>query len=214
MMNKTEIVGRILSCGVITIARTDDPGGLARAAEAVRAGGVDVFEVTMGVPGALEVLADLKRRFAPDILIGAGTVLDPETARAVILAGAEFIVTPALNPEVILMAKRYGKATVPGALTPTEILSAWEAGADVVKVFPARVGGPAYIRDVLAPLPQIRLAPTGGVGPDNAAEYIRAGASALGMSALLDKRLIAEGRFGELTEMARRLVGIIRQARG
>jgi Entner-Doudoroff aldolase len=151
MIGKTEILNRLLACKVVTIARTDDPAGLAKAASAIRKGGLDVFEVTMGVPGAVEVLKDLSAQLAPEVLLGAGTVLDAETARAVILAGAQFIVTPAFNPEVVTMANRYGKAVVPGAFTPTEILSAWEAGADMVKVFPARMGGPAYIKDLLAP---------------------------------------------------------------
>jgi 2-dehydro-3-deoxyphosphogluconate aldolase/(4S)-4-hydroxy-2-oxoglutarate aldolase len=205
MIGKTEILNRLLACKVVTIARTDDPAGLAKAASAIRKGGLDVFEVTMGVPGAVEVLKDLSAQLAPEVLLGAGTVLDAETARAVILAGAQFIVTPAFNPEVVTMANRYGKAVVPGAFTPTEILSAWEAGADMVKVFPARMGGPAYIKDLLAPLPQLRLVPTGGVSLDNAAEYLKAGAAAVGMSALLDKKLIARGDFGQLTEMTLKL---------
>jgi len=213
MLVKTEILTRIVNCGVVSIARTEDPNWIVEAAQAVKAGGIDVFEVTMSVPGALDVLRDLSKCCAADLLIGAGTVLDSETARAAILAGAEFIVTPSLNPEVITMALRYGKVVIPGAFTPTEILTAWEAGADFVKVFPARTLGPGYIQDVLAPLGQVLLLPTGGVTLENAADYIRAGAVGVGMTALLDKKLIAEGRYDVITRNAKRLKDSIRKVR-
>jgi 2-dehydro-3-deoxyphosphogluconate aldolase/(4S)-4-hydroxy-2-oxoglutarate aldolase len=213
MAEKEEILTRILDCGIVTIARSEDSSWITEAAKAVNAGGIDIFEVTMGVPGALDVLHRLSERFAADILLGAGTVLDAETARAAILAGAEFIVTPSFNPDVITMALRYGKVVVPGALTPTEILTAWEAGADIVKVFPIRTLGPTYIRDVLAPLPQVRLMAVGGVTLDNAADFIRAGAVGVGLSALLNKKLIAEAKYDEITHMASTLKNSIREAR-
>ena len=214
MPAKTEILNRIVNCGVVSIARTDDSSWIAKAVRALKAGGIDVFEVTMSVPGALDVLRDLSRPGTDDILLGAGTVLDGETARAAILAGAEFIVTPSLNPDVITMAHRYGKVVIPGAFTPTEIITAWETGADFVKVFPAHCLGPGYIKDVLAPLDQVMLLPTGGVTLDNAVDYIRAGAVGVGMTALFDKDLIAEGRYDEITRHARQLRDSIRRARG
>ena len=213
MPGKTEILARILECGVVTIARTEDSSWIAEAAKAVKAGGIDIFEVTMSVPGALDVLHNLSEQFAPDILLGAGTVLDGETARAAILAGAEFIVTPSLNPDVISMALRYAKVVVPGALTPTEILTAWEAGADIVKIFPIRTFGPTYLKDVLAPLPQVRMLAVGGVTIENAADFIRAGAVGVGLSALLNKKLIAERKYAEITHMASRLKNSVREAR-
>ncbi|MBS1253024.1 MAG: KHG/KDPG aldolase [Anaerolineales bacterium] len=214
MTQGTDILSRLIDAGVVAIVRTDDPSQLMQVAEALKAGGVDTFEVTMTVPGALDVIREATQRFGSEILVGAGTVLDGETARAAILAGAEFIVSPCSNPALITVARRYGKVVAPGALSPTEILTAWEAGADIVKVFPIRQGGPRYVRDVLAPLPQIRLMPTGGVNLENAADFIRAGAVAVGMgSALVDKQLLAEGRFDELTNRAHRLVDSIREAR-
>jgi len=209
-----EILSRLIETGVVAIVRTDDPSQLMRVAEVLKAGGIETFEVTMTVPGALDVIREVSQRFGPDLIVGAGTVLDGETARSAILAGAQFIVSPTLSQSVITVTRRYGKVVVPGALSPTEILAAWEAGADIVKVFPIRLGGPRYLRDVLAPLPQVRLMPTGGVNLENAADFIRAGAVAVGIgSALVDKQLLAEGRFDDLTDRARRLVVSIREAR-
>jgi 2-dehydro-3-deoxyphosphogluconate aldolase/(4S)-4-hydroxy-2-oxoglutarate aldolase len=214
MLNKAEILTRITRSGVVAVARFEDPEPLFEAARALLAGGVDVFEVTMTVPDALDVLRGISRRLAPDVVVGAGTVLDGETARSAILAGAQFVVAPTLQPDVIAVARRYGCVAVPGALSPTEILAAWEHGADVVKVFPAGVGGPAYIRDVLAPLPQIPLMPTGGVTLENAADFISAGAVVVGLgSALVDSRLLAAGRFEVLTERAEHLIRAVRAAR-
>jgi len=212
-MDKKQVLARIEACGVVSIARVEDASQLIPTVEALKKGGVDVFEVTMSVPGAIDVIRDIVKALAPDVLIGAGTVLDGETARAALLAGAEFIVTPALKPEVIAVGRRYGNVVTAGALTPSEILAAWEAGSDVVKVFPARSMGPEYIRDVRAPLPQIPLMPTGGVNVDNAADYIKAGAVALGMTALLDKKLMAERKFDQITDNARRLRDLIDNAR-
>ncbi len=212
-MDKIDVLKRIRACGVVSIARVEDASELIPTVEALIKGGVDVFEVTMSVPGAIEVIRDISKHFGNDVLLGAGTVLDSETARAAMLAGAEFLVTPAITPSVIESARRYGKVVTPGALTPTEILRAWELGGDVIKVFPARQMGPSYIRDVLAPLPQIPLMPTGGIDIDNAADYIRAGATALGMTWLIDKKLMAAHQFDKITDNARRLRGIIEEAR-
>ncbi|MBI3286992.1 MAG: bifunctional 4-hydroxy-2-oxoglutarate aldolase/2-dehydro-3-deoxy-phosphogluconate aldolase [Chloroflexi bacterium] len=213
-MEKNDILSALIDLGVVVILRSDDPGQLMRAVEALRAGGLRAFEVTMTVPGALDVMRDVGHRFGSEILLGAGTVLDGETARSAILAGGQFIVSPSLSQSVITAAHRYSKVVVPGAFTPTEILTAWEAGADIVKVFPIRSVGPHYLKDVLAPLPQVRLMPTGGVNLENAADFIRAGAVAVGMGgALLDKAILAEGRFEELTERARRLLDAIQRAR-
>lgn len=213
-MDKAEILGRLTRSGVVAVARYEDPEPLFEAARALLAGGVDVFEVTMTVSDALDVLREVSRRLAPDVVVGAGTVLDGETARSAILAGAQFVVSPTMQPDVISVARRYGRVVIPGALSPTEILAAWERGADVVKVFPARQGGPKYLSDILAPLPQIPLMPTGGVTLENAADFIRVGAVAVGIgSALTDSRLLAAGRFAELTERAERVSRAVQAAR-
>ena len=168
----------------------------------------------MTTPGALDVIGECANRLGDEILLGAGTVLDPETARAAILAGAEYIVTPTLNPDVITLCRRYDKVIIPGALTPTEILTAWECGADIVKVFPATAVGPRYFKDVKAPLPQIDLIPTGGVDLDNAADFIRAGACAVAVGGnLVDKAAVAAGEWQVLTDTARKYVETVRDAR-
>ena len=173
------------------------------------------IEITLTVPDALEVIREVARDLGGEILLGAGTVLDPETARAAILAGAEYVVAPTVNFDVIRMCRRYDKVVMPGAFTPTEVLAAWEAGADVVKVFPADVGGPNYLKALLAPLPQVRLMPTGGVDLDNAAAFLKAGACCLGVgSSLVDKDAIARGDFARICDLAQQFVRIMRDARG
>jgi 2-dehydro-3-deoxyphosphogluconate aldolase/(4S)-4-hydroxy-2-oxoglutarate aldolase len=185
--------------------------------EVIRAladGGVTVSEVTFTVPNALEVLRKARQELGDAVLLGAGTVLDPETARAAILAGAEFIVSPTLNVDVIRLCNRYGKVCMPGAFTPTEILAAWDAGADIVKVFPAEVLGPAFFKAMRGPLPHIRLMPTGGVDLTTAADFLKAGACCLGIgSQLVDPRAVAERDFGRLRDLARQYVGIVKQTR-
>ena len=183
-------------------------------ASAIAAGGVTVLEVTMTVPGAIRVMRRLAEE-RPDILIGAGTVLDPETARMCILEGAQFVVSPALNVKTIEMCHRYGVAVLPGALTPTEIVTAWEAGADVVKIFPASsLGGAKYLKSVKAPLPQVEMIPTGGVSQATAAEFLEAGAFALGVGAdLVNLKAIAEGHPETITESARKYLAIVRKFR-
>jgi 2-dehydro-3-deoxyphosphogluconate aldolase/(4S)-4-hydroxy-2-oxoglutarate aldolase len=200
--------------GVIAIMRTQSSEQLLRAADAIRAGGVCAVEVTMTTPGALAVIESAVSRYDQDVLFGAGTVLDVETARAAILAGARFIVAPTLDVEVIALCRRYSVLVFPGAFTPTEILAAWQAGADMVKVFPAGFGGPDFIKALKAPLPQVDLVPVGGVGMNNVADFIRAGATAVGVgSALINQRLLDGGDFAALTERAGCLIGAVRRGR-
>jgi 2-dehydro-3-deoxyphosphogluconate aldolase/(4S)-4-hydroxy-2-oxoglutarate aldolase len=209
-MSKGDVLGRILDSKVIAVVRLDTSAQLLQVARAIRAGGVEVIEFTMTTPDALSMIEETGRTLGDDVLLGAGTVLDAETARLAILAGARFLVSPTLSRETIETCHRYDVVSIPGALTPTEILTAWEWGADLVKVFPARVGGPQYISDLLAPLPQVRLVPTGGVGPSNAGEFIRAGAKAVAVgSALVSTEVVAKGDFDLLTERARQLVAAV-----
>ena len=210
-MNGT--LDRIIACGVVAVLRADSSKELIDVSQALRDGGVVALEMTMTTPGALKVIEDAAAKMK-DSIIGAGSVLDPETARAAILAGAEFIVGPTFHPGVVEMAKRYGKLVMPGAFAPTEILTAWQAGADLVKVFPASVGGPAYFKDVKGPLPQVRLMPTGGVDLTTAGNFIRAGACALGAgSAMIDKKAVTAGQFHVVAETARKFVEEVRKAR-
>jgi 2-dehydro-3-deoxyphosphogluconate aldolase/(4S)-4-hydroxy-2-oxoglutarate aldolase len=213
-MHRDEQITRIEHSGVIAIVRFDRSEQLMQVAQAIKAGGVDVIEFTMTTPGALDIIRESTREFGDEVLLGAGTVLDAETARAAILAGAEFIVSPTLDAAVIEVCRRYSKVVIPGAFTPTEILTAWELGADFVKVFPASAGGPAYLKAVLAPLPQVKLVPVGGVSLDNAADFIRAGAAAIAVGGnLVKKKAIAEGDFAELTRTAERFVTAIEKVR-
>jgi 2-dehydro-3-deoxyphosphogluconate aldolase/(4S)-4-hydroxy-2-oxoglutarate aldolase len=205
-MDKREMMELIQTTGAIAIMRAKSSDQLLAAADAIRAGGVQVIEVTMTTPGALDVIRQATERYGADVLFGVGSVLDPESARAAILAGAQFVVSPTLNLKTIELCHRYAIPVVPGAYTPTEILTAWEAGADMVKVFPASIGGPAYLKAVKAPLPQIKLVPVGGVNLDNTADFIRAGAEVVGVgSALVSQKLLEAGDFATLTERARRL---------
>lgn len=204
----------IMDCGVIAIVRVGSSEEAIEVCNAIAKGGVKPIEVTMTVPGAVDVIKEFKSAVKGEVLVGAGTVLDPETARAVILAGAEFIVMPTLNLGVIEVCHRYGKVVIPGTFTPTEILTAWEAGADIVKVFPAGVVGPQYLKDIRGPLPQVRLTPTGGVNLDNTPEFIRAGAVAVSVgTALVDKKAVAEKRLDVITENARKFVEVVRRGR-
>ncbi len=214
-MDKRSIAQRIEQAGVVAVVRLSEASELARVADAIRAGGVDIIEFTLTTPGALEIIQQSAHKFGDDVLLGAGTVLDSETARAAILAGAQFIVSPTTDFGTIELCHRYGKVVIPGAFTPTEILAAWQAGADFVKVFPAGVVGPGYLKDVLGPLPQVKLVPTGGVGKDNAGDFIRAGAAALAVGGdLVNNKLVAAGAFDQLTANARDLVAAVRAARG
>jgi 2-dehydro-3-deoxyphosphogluconate aldolase / (4S)-4-hydroxy-2-oxoglutarate aldolase len=203
-MDKIEMLRGMIDTGVVAIVRLNSSESLTRVAEAIAEGGVRYIEFTMTTPGALEVLGKVTGRFGDDVIFGAGTVLDAETARAAILAGARFVVAPNLNPEVITLCNRYSAPSMPGALTPTEIMQAWDLGADVVKVFPCNNLGPDFIKAVLAPFPQIKLAPVGGVDLDNVADYMRAGSACVGVgSSLVNSKLIANGDWAGLTERAR-----------
>lgn len=215
-MKSSEIKQRIIDIGVVPVVRADSPDEALQAVEAIKAGGVPILEITMTVPGAVKVIEKIADRFGGDVVLGAGTVLDPETARACILAGATFVVSPALNLATIELCKRYSVPICPGALTPTEVVTAWQAGADFVKVFPcSAMGGASYIKGLKAPLPQIELIPTGGVNLNTAAEFIRAGSSALGIGAdLVDLKAIRAGNAALVTERAEQFVRIVRDSRG
>jgi 2-dehydro-3-deoxyphosphogluconate aldolase / (4S)-4-hydroxy-2-oxoglutarate aldolase len=214
-MKKTEVLHRINETGVMPVLRAASVDEALALARAIEAGGIRVLEVTMTVPGAIEVIRSLVRERGDRILIGAGTVLDPETARACILAGALFIVSPALNLKTIELCRRYSVTVIPGALTPTEVLTAWEAGADIVKVFPCNaVGGASYLRALKAPLPQIELIPTGGVSLSTASEFLAAGAFALGVgSDLVNAKAIVDGKPEIITQIAKEYVETIRKWR-
>lgn len=205
---------KILESGLVAIIRHTEARGLIEVMRAIAAGGIRVAEVTFTVPDAVEVLKEAKKSLKDEVLLGAGTVLDPETCRAAILAGAEFIVSPTVNREVIAMCRRYNKVVMPGAFTPTEILTAWEAGADIVKVFPSEVLGPAFFRAVLRPLPQVRLMPTGGVELKSVVDYVKAGACCLGIgSPLVDPKWVASQDYSALTQRAQEFVDALRNAR-
>jgi 2-dehydro-3-deoxyphosphogluconate aldolase/(4S)-4-hydroxy-2-oxoglutarate aldolase len=213
MATHLDILNRLVQEKLVAVVRLDSGDQLIKVAEALKAGGISVIEFTVPTPNSLEMIKQASSHFGDEVLMGAGTVLDPETARAAILSGAQFIVTPALNPKTIEICRRYGKPIIPGALTPTEILTAWEAGADMVKVFPADTMGPGYIKAVLAPLPQIRLVPTGGVSAENAAEYLKAGAVALGVGGkLVSKEAVARGDWAAITAEAQKLVQAVHRA--
>jgi 2-dehydro-3-deoxyphosphogluconate aldolase/(4S)-4-hydroxy-2-oxoglutarate aldolase len=214
-MNKSEVLKQIKEVGIIPVVRATTADEAMRAIDAIREGGIAVLEITMTVPGAVDVIEQVTARFGNDALVGAGTVLDAETAKACIAAGAQFIVSPALNMETIAYCRAQDVAVMPGALTPTEVVQAWNAGADLVKVFPAgAVGGASYLKALKAPLPQIELVPTGGVSLKTAADFIKAGAAALGVGAdLVDIKAIREGQAGLITDRAKQFVQIVHEAR-
>lgn len=214
-MNKSEVVQTIRDVGIIPVVRAQSADEAMRAIDAIREGGISLLEITMTVPGAVGVIEEVSKRYGADALVGAGTVLDGQTARACIDAGAQFVVSPSLNLETIEVCRGHGVAVLPGALTPTEVVNAWSAGADFVKVFPAgAVGGASYLKALKAPLPQIELVPTGGVSLKTAADFIKAGASALGVGAdLVDLKALREGQQEIITERARQFVRIVREAR-
>lgn len=213
-MKKAEVLNALRTTGLVPVLRAESEAQALALAAAIADGGVNVLEITMTVPGAIQVMRKLAQA-RPDLLIGAGTVLDAETARSCILEGAAFVVSPALNLKTIEMCHRYSVAVLPGALTPTEIVTAWQAGADVVKVFPASaVGGAKYLKSVKAPLPQVELIPTGGVSLATAAEFLEAGAFALGVGAdLVNQKAIVEGHPETITEHARQYLAIVRKYR-
>jgi len=214
-MSSANILAALVEGAIVPVVRASSPDAALRAVEAIANGGIRSAEITMTVPGAVGVLEKLAGRFGGKLLLGAGTVLDPETARACLLAGAEFIVSPCLKPATIEMAKRYSKPVFPGALTPTEVLTAWEAGADAVKVFPCgNVGGAKYIKALKGPFPQIQLIPTGGVNLETIGDFLKAGACAVGVGGeLVDASLIQQSRFDALTERAQQFLAAVAKAR-
>ncbi|HUY34615.1 MAG TPA: bifunctional 4-hydroxy-2-oxoglutarate aldolase/2-dehydro-3-deoxy-phosphogluconate aldolase [Pirellulales bacterium] len=213
-MSKASHLDRLLGEGIVAIIRAADPSRLVDVAQALIDGGVSVMEVTFTVPRAEQVLERVADRLGDKVLLGAGTVLDTETARMAMAAGARFIVSPVVNFEVIRFCRRYDMLVLPGALTPTEVLAAWEAGADIVKIFPSEVTGPGYLKALAGPLPQVRLMPTGGVHLQTAADFLRAGACALGIGgSLVDPKAVAEGDLARITSLARQFVQIVRETR-
>lgn len=206
----SDVLNEVMDRKIVAIIRAPSSELLVDVARAIYEGGIRVIEVTMTVPNALEIIAEVNRQLGDKIVLGAGSVIDSETARAAMLAGAEFIVSPVVRPDVIQCCKRYGKAVMPGAFTPTEILTAWEAGADVVKVFPANIGGPAYLKAVNAPLPQVRLMPTGGVDLDTLESFMNAGACAVGLgSSLVTKEAMAAGDVNQIRTLSAQYVELM-----
>jgi len=214
-MDKTKIMQHMHELGLVPVLRASSAEEAITIADAIMAGGVNILEVTMTVPGAIRVIEQLANHHGTKLLLGAGTVLDPETARSCILAGAQFIVSPALDLRTIELCRRYSVPIMPGALTPTEIVTAWQAGADVVKVFPcSAVGGAKYLKALQGPLPQIQLIPTGGVSLSTAEEFLAAGAFALGVGGdLVDAKAAREGRTSVITENAQKYLAIVKKFR-
>ncbi len=213
--SKEKALGRIREVGLVPIVRAPSAEDAMLAAEAIVAGNIGILEITMTIPHAIRLMEKVADKFGDKLLLGAGTILDTETARAALLAGAEFIVTPALNIDVIELARRYSKPIMPGALTPTEVLTAWQSGADIVKVFPCGlVGGAKYIKALKGPFPQIELIPTGGVNLETAPDFIKAGAAAVAVgSELIDLKSLREGKFDGITANARLYLEAVRSAR-
>jgi 2-dehydro-3-deoxyphosphogluconate aldolase/(4S)-4-hydroxy-2-oxoglutarate aldolase len=214
-MNREAVLAAIVEIGIVPVVRTDSEQGAIQAIEAVHRGGIRAAEITMTVPRALRALEKVADRFGDQIVLGAGTVLDPETARSCMLAGAEFLVSPSLNLATIEMAKRYSKVITPGALTPAEVLTAWQAGGDIIKIFPcSAVGGAKYIKALKAPFPQIEMIPTGGVSLETVGDFLKAGACAVAVGAeLIDSATIRHGRFEVFEERARQFLAAIAKAR-
>jgi 2-dehydro-3-deoxyphosphogluconate aldolase/(4S)-4-hydroxy-2-oxoglutarate aldolase len=214
-MNKKEVADRIVEVGIVPVVRATSAKLAAQAAEAVCAGGIPIVEITMTVPGAVEVIRQLATTVGSQVLIGAGTVLDAETAQLCFDAGAQFLVSPGFDAETVKLANRLGKLVMAGALTPTEVITAWKTGSDFVKIFPCgSVGGAKYIKALKAPLPQIPMVPTGGINLNTAAEFIQAGSAALGIGGeLVSASALASGNTAEITDTARKYVNIVREAR-
>jgi len=212
---KAQVLRWITDVGIVPVVRAPSAALALRAVEALMAGGISVFEITMTVPGAVEVIRELAGRLRGQAIVGAGTVLTPDVARACLEAGAQFIVSPGLNPDVVAAARAANVAVMPGALTPTEVIAAVACGADMVKIFPcSAVGGPSYLKALKGPLPDVKLLPTGGVNANTALSYFEAGASAVGVGGeLVDMKALQAGDDAGLTARARALVGIVRDAR-
>ncbi len=214
LKTRGDVVTAIEQCGVVAVIRLQDPQKLRGVVDALMAGGVRALEVTMTVPGAIRLIEQIAPTLPPEFILGAGTILDAETARMALLAGARYIVSPVYRREVVAMCHRYDAAAMPGCFTPTEILDAWETGADVVKVFPATALGPGFFKDVRGPLPQVKLMPTGGVSLANAGEWIKAGAVAIGVgTAMVDSKAVAANDWHAITETAAKFVAAVAAAR-
>lgn len=213
-MAREEDLRRVHDCGIVAVVRSTESAPLVDVCRALVDGGIDVAEITFTVPDALDVLKATRKALGDRILLGAGTVLDAETARAAFLAGAEYLVSPTLDLDVIRMARRYGKLVMPGCFTPTEALQAWQAGADIIKVFPAELLGPGFFKAMRGPLPQIRLMPTGGVDLKTAHSFLEAGACCLGLgSQLIDPKAVAARQFDTISETARKYRDIVKAYR-
>jgi 2-dehydro-3-deoxyphosphogluconate aldolase/(4S)-4-hydroxy-2-oxoglutarate aldolase len=213
--SRQDITAFIEDCGVVAVIRVQDPDTVRGVVDALAEGGVRALEVTMTVPRAIELIAELAPTLPKEFLFGAGTILDAETARRAIAAGAQFLVSPIFRPAVIATGHQHDVPVMPGCFSPTEIYSAWEAGADIIKVFPATSVGPGYLKDIRGPLPQVKLMPTGGVSIDNVGDWLRAGAVAVGVgSSLLDTKAIGARNYRPIVENARRIVANVRAARG
>lgn len=213
-MSRETTLKRILDGGIVAVVRAESGESLVKVVRALADGGVTAAEITFTVPDAIEVIRQVRKEIGDAVVLGAGTVLDPETARAALLAGAEYIVAPSLNLEVIRLCRRYDKVVMPGALTPTEVVAAWEAGADVVKIFPADLGGPPYLKALRGPLPQVRLMPTGGVDLTTAENFLRAGACCLGVGgSLVEPKAVASGDFARIRDLAGHYATIVRRFR-
>ena len=213
-MKKEDDFKRIQDTGVVAVIRASDPSELVEVISAIERGGVKAIEITMTVPGALDVMKEVRNKLGDKVLIGAGIIIDAITARLSIIAGADFIVSPVFKQEIMTVCKQYSKICIPGAFTPTEILAAWEAGADAVKVFPATKLGPEFFKDMAGPFPQIRLTPTGGINLENIGAYIKAGACFVGAGTSLTDRKMIEGRkWDELSDHAARFIQEVKKAR-
>lgn len=200
--------------GIIAVIRAQNADEAVKIARAVCEGGIVPIEITLTVPDAFAVMEEVRRSLGQRILLGAGTVLDAEGARRAIRAGAEFLVSPMLNPDMIRLCRKNGKVAIPGAFTPTEIVTAWKGGADIVKIFPASVGGPELIKDLRGPFPQIKFLPTGGVTLDNAGQFIKAGAVAVAVGGnIIDKKAVSLGKFDVITENSRKFLEAVKNAR-
>ncbi len=213
-MSRVDDLQHVLEHGMVAILRAPSGEQLVNVARALQEGGIDVIEITMTVPNALKIVSQVRKELGSKALLGAGSVLDPETARAAMLAGAEYIVCPTVNTDIIRLCNRYDKLVMPGAFTPTEVLAAWEAGGDIVKIFPADVGGPSYLKALHGPLPHVRLMPTGGVNLETLQDFVQAGACAVGLgSALVEKQAVLEGDMDHISNLAAQYVALMHAAR-
>lgn len=214
-MSRETTLSRILDCGIVAVVRAESGALLAKVVKALADGGVTAAEITFTVPNAIDVIKAVREEVGDRVTLGAGTVLDAETARAAILAGAEYIVSPAVNLDVIKLCRRYAVPIMPGAFTPTEVVAAWEAGADVVKIFPADLGGPAYLKALRGPLPQVRMMPTGGVDLNTGPAFLKAGACCLGVGgSLVEAKAVAAGDFDRIQGLAAQYATLVRDFRG